>query len=136
MSSLISILLYRIFFQGNYSQFKHFCFRKRALKSLASVNNRHLYKLPFRQFVILTFPALYNLELFIFIKKNQSQFLDQNYKYSYNSQHTNKLHFPLHHLTLSELGFFYSVIMIFNKLPNEVTYLKSEDVFRANLKKC
>lgn len=122
----LSVLRYGLLFWGNSSSAqKIFKQQKIAVRVIAGICPRVSCKPSFRKYKFLTLPALYILELALFIKNNMNFFKNCKQVHSYNTRHKALLQNPSHRLTLFHKGPYYQCIQVYNKLSS---HLRNENL--------
>jgi hypothetical protein len=66
-----------------------------------------------------------------FVSNNKEQYFTNSEIYNINTRHTSNLHLPMTHLNIYQKGVYYSDIMIFNSLPQDIkTYTDNPRTFK------
>ncbi|KAB0802581.1 hypothetical protein PPYR_04767 [Photinus pyralis] len=109
---------YGILFWGR-SNLTHriFLIQKQVVRSIVGVKKRTSCRNIFRQLGLLPVPAIYILEILMFVKENPKEFSVNNYNHSYNTRRGKDFCIPAHRLSMSENNPRYMGSLLFNKLP-------------------
>lgn len=95
-----------------------FIAQKRVVRLIVGLTNTESCRTIFRRHNILTVHAIYIYECVLFFKKNPQYFFNARNTHEYNTRLRDMNYiFPIHRLTLTEKGLFYSCVQIYNKLP-------------------
>lgn len=131
---ILSRLRYGIIFWGNSSQFNRiFRMQKRTVRTIVGINSMQSCRSLFKELNILPLACIYILEILIFVKNNESQFVSNNDFHEYNTRHNQLLTVPAHNLTLYEKSPKYMGIKCFNKLPNDLKSINNINTFKKNI---
>jgi hypothetical protein len=90
----------------------------------------------FKKLNILPVPSQYTLSLMLFIMENQQVFLTSAHVHGLDTRNKNQSYLPALSLTCVQKGVLYSVIKIFNSLPNNILNYKGDSKkFKKELNK-
>jgi exonuclease III len=108
--------------------------QKRALRVVFKLKARDSCRPYFRDFKLMTVPAVYIYELLSFMKKYYFYFSNAESRHQYFSRNSRLMNYPIHRLTLLERGPYYMAIKCFNNLPDVLKADFKNDNFQKVLK--
>lgn len=129
-SNFKSRLRYGVIFWGKSCYVEQvFIEQKRAIRIILGLKNRESCRSHFKNLNLLTLTGLYIYETILFLKSHPTIFKSFKSK----SNRTLNYNVPTHKLNVTEKGCFYSAILFFNKLPQELKKINNYNTFKANL---
>lgn len=123
-AQFLSRLRYGILFWGASSEtIRVFRMQKKAVRNIVGVRSWCSCRDLFKKYDLLTLPAIYILELLLYVKRNQNSFVSVGSFHEYNTRFGDSLMIPDHNLTLFEKSPYFMGIRLFNKLHESVKNL-------------
>lgn len=133
-SYIHSRLRYGIIFWGNSSEVNNvFILQKKCLRNILTMKSTESCKEKFIANNILTVPCLYIYEAILFVKENNSLFDIHKKQHTHNTRNKNDLNTTTPNFTFVQKNVPYSIIKIYNKLPETIRNLSLKE-FKSKLK--
>ena len=133
-----SRLRYGCIFWGFSSQetlLRVFRMQKWIIRSIAGKKRRDSCKPLFKEFNLLSLPAIIILEAACQVKQNLTAFSKSDQYHDYPTRNGHKVAAKSHKTTLYEKGPYYSCSKAYNGLPSHILEHKSAKDFKASLRK-
>lgn len=131
-----SILQYGVEFWGNATCFQKILItQKRAVRAICGIGPRESCRTAFKNLRIPTVVNLYIYKLAIQIYRQRNTISTPADIHDYNTRSNLKLIAPNYRYVTNRKGPLYSGVKIYNHLPNSITGINNENLFKIRLKK-
>lgn len=134
-----SVMRYGIIFWGRSPSSQNiFKTQKRAIRVLKGARTIESCRPLFRAYKILPLPSVYILDTIAFVIKNKGNnsyiFHENTEVHSHNTRRKYDLHSYPSRTTINQMGVFQTGIKLYNKLPERIKLISTENKFRAEVK--
>lgn len=129
-----SILKFGILFWGSSSDIQQiFKIQKKAIRIMMRMNYTESCRGVFRKQELLTVIGVYIFHCIIFLRKHPEKFNIDLISHKYNTRGKTNYNYPVHSLTLTEKGSYYSCIYFYNHLPEHIKNINNFKNFKSEL---
>lgn len=112
-----------------------FVAQKRAIRIICNIQRDVSCRTIFRRNNLMTVHGIYIYECVMFLFKNRQYFSDARTDHNYRTRLGDTCYvYPIHRLTKTEKGLYYSCLKLYNKLPLNIRSIDSSSLFRRELR--